>query len=178
VRVRAPAPTGLRPSGVPTHGVVPPSRRDLPLILLSGSLVVLAGLMIAGVLWLSTSRSGGPPEQYEPFPAGPAEAIKRSLEDGGPYYVPDPFGGSRSILLALEDGKVVALSINKPGEKDCVVRWRGSVNSFEDCDGTRLRSEQLARFETSIPTSGENDGILLVDLRTLQPPPTPIRSAG
>ena len=60
--------------------------------------------------------------------------------------MPDPFGGNRNILLALEGGKVVALSDIVPGSKDCRVRWRGSINSFVDCHDDKLKSTDLERY--------------------------------
>ena len=42
---------------------------------------------------------------------------QRPEERCGPFFVADPFGGDRSILLAIEDGQVVALSDIKPGHQ-------------------------------------------------------------
>jgi hypothetical protein len=153
---------------------VPADRKDLPLLIFSAVLVVIAGLVVAGAIWLVTDQSGQAPEDYEPFEAGLAESIHESLAEGGPFFVPDPFEGDRSILLALEDDEIVALSVNKPGDSDCHVRWRGSVDSFVDCNDDEVRSEQLDRYLTSIPGGGDQEGILLVDLRTLLPAPEPI----
>lgn len=153
---------------------MPADRNDLPLLIFSAALVVVAGLVVAGAIWLATDSSGGAPKDYEPFDAGRAESIHESLDEGGPYFVPDPFEGDRSILLALEDDEIVALSVNKPGDPDCHVRWRGSVDSFVDCDDDELRSEQLDRYLTSIPGAGDQEGSLLVDLRALLPAPQPI----
>ena len=62
--------------------------------------------------------------------------------------MPDPFGGDRNILLALEDGQVVALSNVVPGTKDCgVTLERGSINSFVDCHDDKLKSTDLARYQ-------------------------------
>lgn len=145
-------------------------RSDTTVLLAAAGGVLAAGLLVAVLLWTLTGR-GGSPSEYEPFDAGVAAGIARDLEEGGPYYVADPFGGDRSILFALEDGEVVALSIVKPGTEDCVVRWRASRGGFEDCDGNLLRSTQLARYRTRIATEGDLRGELLVDLRTLDPPP-------
>ncbi len=87
--------------------------------------------------------------------------------------MPDPFGGDRSILLALEDGKVVALSDVKPGTKDCRIRWRGSINSFVDCNDNKLKSTDLARYQSEVGQIGDQKGELLVDLRRREPAPAP-----
>jgi hypothetical protein len=145
-------------------------RSDLRLLLLTGAGAIAAGLLVAALLLGAARRESGPRE-YRPFDAGNAVGITKSLEDGGPYYVADPFGGDRSILFALEEGRVVALSILRPGAERCVVRWMGTRDSFVDCEGGRLRSTQLARYESWIETEGQRGGALLVDLRRLLPPP-------
>ena len=93
---------------------VPASRSDAKLLLVATGAVVLAGVLVAAVLLLATSRSSSP-TKYVPFDAGVASSIRKELKDGGPYFVPDPFGGNRTILLALEEGKVIALSDLLPG---------------------------------------------------------------
>ena len=121
---------------------MPASRSDAKLLLVATGAVVLAGLLVAAVLLLATGRASSP-TKYQPFDAGVASSIKQQLKDGGPYFVPDPFGGNRNILLALEGGQVVALSDIVPGTKDCRVRWRGSINSFVDCHDDKLKSTDL-----------------------------------
>ena len=103
---------------------VPASRSDARLLLTATAAVVTAGVIVAVVLLFASGRSHSP-TKYEPFSAGPAKAIKQQLREGGPYYVPDPFGGNKSILFALENGEIVALSNIVPGTKNCAIRWRG-----------------------------------------------------
>lgn len=153
-----------------TPWVVALQRSDAKLLLVAAGGVLAAGLLVAAVLLLATSRASSP-TKYAPFDAGVAKSIHRELEDGGPYFVPDPFGGNRSILLALEGGKVVALSDVKPGTTSCRVRWRGSVNSFVDCHDDKLKSTDLARYRTEIGLTGARKGELLVDLRHQDPAP-------
>jgi hypothetical protein len=152
--------------------VVPASRSDARILLVATGGVVLAGLLVAAVLLLATSRDSGP-AKYEPFSAGDASAVKHQLQDGGPFFYPDPFGGDRNILLALEDGRVVALSDVLPATTSCRVRWKGSIDSFVDCHGDKLRSTELARFETAVGTAGSSKGLLLIDLRHKEPAPAP-----
>jgi hypothetical protein len=146
------------------------ARSDVKILLVATGGVVVAGLLVAAVLLLATGR-GGSPTTYKAFPAGDAASIKRDLKSGGPYFFPDPFGGNRNILLAIEDGKVVALSDVKPGTKSCRVRWKGSVNAFVDCHDDKLRSTDLARYHLSIGQVGADKGELLVDLRYEDPAP-------
>jgi len=149
---------------------VPASRSDAKLLLVTTGAVVLAGVLVAAVLLLATGRASSP-TTYQPFDAGVASSIKQGLKDGGPYFVPDPFGGNRNLLLALEGGKVVALSDIVPGSKDCRVRWRGSINSFVDCHDDKLKSTDLDRYRTEIGLTGDSKGELLIDLRHREPAP-------
>jgi hypothetical protein len=132
--------------------------------------VVAAGVLVAIVLLFATGK-GGSPTKVRPFAAGLASAIKSELRDGGPYYFPDPFGGRRSVLFALEDGKVVALATQLPGTTDCVVKWKAPVHRFVDCHGSRHTSGELERYVSYIDPAGENKGILFVDLRKKLPAP-------
>ncbi len=149
---------------------MPASRSDAKLLLVATGAVVLAGVLVAAVLLLATGRASSP-TTYQPFDAGVASSIKQGLKDGGPYFVPDPFGGNRNLLLALEGGKVVALSDIVPGSKDCRVRWRGSINSFVDCHDDKLKSTDLDRYRTEIGLTGDSKGELLIDLRHREPAP-------
>ena len=160
---------------------VPPSRSDTRLLLTAAGAVLLAGVLVAVVLLFATGR-GGSPNKNQPFYAGLASDIKATLKDGGPYYVPDPFGGQRSILFALEGGNIVALSTVLPGTTDCHIKWKAQLDRFVDCHGGRHRSEELDRYYDFIDPAGENKGILFVDLRKkiLAPRPRarPTRSSG
>jgi hypothetical protein len=146
------------------------ARSDAKLLLMATAGVLAAGLLVAAVLLLATGRAASP-TKYKAFPAGDAASIKSDLKSGGPYFFPDPFGGNRNILLAVEDGKVVALSDIKPGTKSCRIRWKGSVNAFVDCDGDKLKSTDLARYQAVVGKVGVDKGELLVDLRHETPAP-------
>jgi hypothetical protein len=150
---------------------VPIARSDTKLLLVAAGAVILAGVLVAAVLLLASSRASSP-TKYVPFPAGDATAIRNDLKKGGPFFFPDPFGGDRNILLALEGGKVVALSDIEPGTKDCRVRWRGSLDSFVDCNDRKVHSRDLARYPAEVATVGANKGELLVDLRHREPAPS------
>jgi hypothetical protein len=145
-------------------------RSDAKLLLVATGAVIVAGLPVAAVLLLATGRASSP-TKYVAFPAGDATAIRKDLKSGGPFFYPDPFGGNRNILLAIEDGQVVALSDIKPGTKDCRVRWRGSIDSFVDCNDDKVQSSDLARYQSEVGEIGANKGELLVDLRRLEPAP-------
>jgi hypothetical protein len=151
---------------------VPPERSDTRLLIGAGAAAVLAGVFVAVVLLLATSRADSP-KKYRPFPAGPLTQLRSNLKNEGPFYYPDAFGGKRSILFALEGDQVVALMTHTPGDEACRIRWRGSVNSFVDCRGDRLRSDQIGRYGTTISNQSGTGDVVVVDLRKELPPPAP-----
>jgi hypothetical protein len=156
---------------------MPLSREDRPVIVIATVAVVVAGLLVAAVLLLATGR-GTTPERYEPFEAGAAKSIRQNLKDEGPFYVADPFGGNRSILFALEDGDIVALSNVVPNTRDCRVTIKNEGKAFVDCNGDRLRSTELARYVTSTRPSSNGTTLLYVDLRHKEPAPDSTGTAG
>jgi hypothetical protein len=147
-------------------------KTDVKIIGIATAAVILAGLVVAAVILIGTGRESSQ-KKAGPFPAGLASAIKSDLKDGGPYFFPDPFGGDKNMLLALEDGKIVALANVVPNSKDCAVKWKGSQHAFVDCHGDKLQSTELARYASSVGESGNLKGILLIDPRELLPPPNP-----
>jgi len=147
------------------------SRSDARLLITATAAVIAAGLLIAAVLLIASGR-GGSPKRYEPFSAGLARDLRQELRDGGPFFVADPFGGNRSLLFALEDGQLVALSSTAPGTTSCAVRWKGTVDRFVDCHGDRYVSTQLDRYESDEAETGSQKGLLLVDLRHKLPAPS------
>jgi hypothetical protein len=142
---------------------VPPTRTDRQLLLVAGGLAVLAGVLVAVVLLLATGRSG-PPTEYEPFAAGPEADLARELREGGPFFIADPFGGRRGFWLTLEDREVVPVAVHQSDLPECSVRWRARLDRFT-CGDARFRSEQLERFATRVPKAGDDEGVVLVDLR-------------
>ena len=151
---------------------MPPERTDTRLLIGAGIAAIAAGLLVAVVLLFATSRADQP-RKYRPFPAGPEKQLRSDLRDGGPFYYPDAFGGKRSILFALEDDKVVALMTHTPGDEECRVKWRGSINSFVDCRGHKLRSIQVGRYDTTVQQRSGVGAVVVVDLRKEFPPPPP-----
>lgn len=156
---------------------MPPTRTDSRLLLGAGVAAVFAGLVVAVVLLLATSQAEQP-KTYQPFAAGPERELRENLREGGPFYFPDPFGGNKSVLFSLEGDNVVPLMTHTLGDENCRIRWRGRVDSFEDCHGNRLRSDQIGRFLTRVDARGGQGRIVFVDLRTELPPPTPPGTPG
>jgi hypothetical protein len=156
---------------------VPPERSDTRLLIGAGAAAVLAGVLVAVVLLLATSRADSP-KKYRPFAAGPETQLRSNLKNEGPFYYPDAFGGKRSILFALEGDQVVALMTHTSGDEECRVRWRGSVDSFVDCRGNRLRSDQIGRYQTTIENQQGTGDVVVVDLRKDLPAPAAAGAPG
>ncbi len=144
-------------------------RGDTRVYVLATLAVVVVGLLIAAAILLITGRAKTPAIQGS-IPFGVASSLREKAKDGGPFaFAGDT--GDNGFWIALEDGKLVALKIRKPGTKDCNVLWRGSKDTFEDCDGNPIRMDQLARYPTEIPKRGDRKGVLLVNLDGTIPPP-------
>ncbi|HEY3724506.1 MAG TPA: hypothetical protein VGN59_14230 [Acidimicrobiia bacterium] len=131
--------------------------------------ILVFGLIVAGTILVVTGRAKNPDIKGS-IPYGLARTLKQQVEDGGPYAFAGKTGDT-GFWIALEHGKLVALKIKKPGTADCNVRWRGSINTFVDCHNRPIRIDQLARFPTTIPTSGAQKGVLLVNVSGTIPPP-------
>jgi hypothetical protein len=132
-----------------------------------GALVI--GAIVAGLIVVATR--GKQPTKVAPFPAGLERSIRADVREGGPVYFPDPFGGRRSVWFVFEQNRLIALAGRTWQRASCTVRWRGSINRFVDCNGNRLTSDELPRYPSSVPTTGPNKGAVLVDVRSLLPPP-------
>lgn len=162
-------------------------RRDIRALVITGVVAVVAGIAVAGALLWSTSRNKTPTKP-QPFAAGVSHSIREQLNEG-PFYYPDPFGGTRDFWFAIEDGNIVALSANLPGEKGCRVRYLGEKKGFVDCHDHPVAEHDLARFQLKLETGGKKyaypltsktltpnskkakEAELLVYLEKLLPPP-------
>jgi hypothetical protein len=144
-------------------------RGDTRVLVLATLAVVVFGLIIAATILLITGRAKTPAIKG-PVPFGVASSLREKAKEGGPFaFAGDT--GDNGFWIALEDGKLVALKIRKPGTKDCNVVWRGSKDTFVDCNGDPIRMDQLARYPTEIPKHGDRKGVLLVNLDGSIPPP-------
>ncbi len=147
-------------------------RSDLTPLIAAAVIFATLGVVVA-LLILYATGGGSQPTKPAPFPAGLERSIRSDVKSGGPVFYPDPFRGYRSILFAVEQDRLVALATHTWGNNKCTVHWRGSINRFQDCHGNRLTSEQLPRYPYVVPSSGPTNGAVLVDVRTLLPPPAP-----
>jgi hypothetical protein len=155
--------------GDTTPAPAPARRSNVGVYIVGVILVLVVGALIAGGILLVTGRAKTPKlEGLIRF--GQAASIRDKAKDGGPFAYAGS-SGDTGFWVALEDGKLVALKIRKPGTKDCNVIWRGSRDTFVDCNGNPIRMSQLARYPVKIPETGKNKGQFLVDLSGNIPPP-------
>jgi hypothetical protein len=143
-------------------------RSDTRVLLLATLAVVLVGLLIAGAILAVTGRAKTP-EIRGQIPFGFAKSLETKAKLGPFAFAGDT--GDSGFWIALEDGELVALKIRKPGTANCNVAWRGSRDTFEDCNGDPIGMDQLARYPTEVPKRGDQKGVLLVDLDGDIPPP-------
>lgn len=144
-------------------------RGDTRVFVLATLAVIVVGLLIAATILLVTDRAKTP-EIKGLVPFGVASSLREKAKEGGPFaFAGDT--GDNGFWIALEDGKLVALKIRKPGTQDCNVIWRGSRDTFVDCDGDPIRMDELARYPTEVPKKGDRKGVLLVNLDGTIPPP-------
>lgn len=142
------------------------------LIIITGVIAVACGLALGGLILWATGR-GAKPQEYRPFNAGYEAVLQEKLTTGGPFFVPDPFGGDQGIWFALEDGAIVAVAVNQPDDPGCAVRWRGSRNEFVDCKNRPRNLGALARYD--VQTREENgEPQVFVNLQALFPPPSSV----
>ena len=74
----------------------------------------------------SSSPAGPRPRDQGPDPrSASAKSLQDKAKDGGPFAFAGTTGDT-GFWVAIEDGKLVALKIRKPGTADCNVIWRGS----------------------------------------------------
>ena len=133
--------------------------------------LVVAGVVVAVTILVLTS-SGESVDENAPFSIGETDAVESDLEQGGPYYIADPFGDD-GFWVALENGEVVALVLDAPGRQGCAIRWVGRRDRFEDCDDEPLETTQLERYQLTVPATGNREGQILIDLQVVEPPPSP-----
>ena len=144
-------------------------RADAKLVIVATAAVIVAGLLVAAAILLVTGRSKTPGNE-KPIPFGYAKSLTTKVRAGGPVAFAGT-SGDDGFWLALEHGRLVPLLVRQPGPPACVLRWRGSRDTFT-CDGRPVTTGSLVRYSTEIPKRGDRKGILLVDLRQVEPAPT------
>ena len=154
---------------------MPASNSDRRLLVLTGGAVVLAAVLFAGVLLLATNQGA---IKKGPLYFGVDKPIIRSIRTASPRYIANPLGGD-GFWFDVENGKLVALVLNRPGKKNCVVKWKAQQDTYLDCDGNAVTSRQLDRYKVIIGSrDGSPKNSVFVDLRKVSPAPEPIGPSG
>jgi len=98
---------------------------------------------------------------------GLQSSIRNQLEEG-PFFVPDQFGGNRSFWIAEEAGEIVAIATHQQDLPGCSVKWKAQLDRFE-CGDERFTSDELERFEITIPEAGDDKNVVTIDVRRRLP---------
>jgi hypothetical protein len=129
--------------------------RDIKLLTIITTIVLLCGFFIAGTILFLTKGDA-------PGPCGKVNG--GSLTDLVPRASISPsfvaFGGNCQYWLALRGGRLVAI---KPtiDSLHCRVNWKPSDNHFS-CDGRAVSYSQLQYYPTSMGT-GDFKGSWIID---------------
>ncbi len=149
---------------------MPPSRADRSLLLVTGSLVIAAGVFAALIIFLLTGTST---PQKGPLPLGLAKTKRAEIRADGPQYVANPYGGD-GFWLDLEHGRLVALVLDTPGPGHCVAKWKAPRHAYVDCHDRDLSSLDLDRYEVIVGSlHGSPKGYVFVDVRKVANAPGP-----
>lgn len=148
---------------------MPPSSSDRRLLLVTGSCVLLAGLLVGALIFLATGGAEGTPSP-KPVYIGLESDLRTTLNQGPRLYFAHPFGGT-GFWLDVEGGHLVALVARVPGTPSCTVAWKNLSRGYFDCHGRRLSSRQLDRYALQLPKVGAQQGGVVVDFRHVLPAP-------
>ena len=149
--------------------MVPPSSSDRRLLLVTGSCVLLAGLLVGALIFLATGGAQGTPSP-KPVYIGLESDLRTTLNQGPRLYFAHPFGGT-GFWLDVQDGHLVALVARVPGTSSCTVAWKNLSRGYYDCHDRLLSARQLDRYALQFPKSGAEQGGVVVDFRHVDPAP-------
>jgi len=153
---------------------VPPSSYDRRLLLVTGSFVVLAAVLVGALLFLATGGAQGTPSR-KPVYIGLETDLRHTLDQGPRLYFAHPFGGT-GFWLDVQDGHLVALVASVPGSPSCTVAWKNLRRGYYDCHDRRLTAGQLDRYQLQFPKFGPTQGGVIVDFRHVDPAPVPVKA--
>lgn len=149
---------------------VPAAPDDRRVLLFAGGIVLLAGLAVAALLFLATGGTRATPSASKPLFLGLERELVSKIKEGGPLYFASPFG-ENGFWLDLEDGRLVALDIVRPGTRDCKVKWRDPRGAYVDCEDRDLQVADLDRFKVIVGKLQKDAPVdaVYVDLRVSEP---------
>jgi hypothetical protein len=141
--------------------------RSTALVLGGIFFVVTAICVIGGYLAITSEENEGSFGGGPTFSL-PAESTAASIEENGPFLLPDASGGTRDIILQhlgddVEEGWL-AFEARPPGtDRDCFAEWQPEAEVFEDtCTHETFPAdgEGLVQYEAVV-----EDDEVVVDLR-------------
>lgn len=139
----------------------------------AGVVVGLAVGIIVVALINGSGSGGGEPRPYEPFFVGTSERVAKRIRSDGPECYPDLKQGDRSFCVDLDGDQFVALHIVPPGGTPaCLVQWDRKEKRYEDCHGTPVDRNALARFPVLTKEIGGKISVF-VDVRDTTSPSAP-----
>jgi hypothetical protein len=134
---------------------------------------VLAGLLIflgvMNVIGSGDARSAG----TERFVLGKADSLAETVARQGPLLLPDPLGRGRNVWVQhLGGSDWRTFDAHPPGAPNrCVVEWEAGRRVFADrCSGWEHPADGAGLV--SFPTEVNDDGQVVIDLRSPVPPTT------
>jgi hypothetical protein len=128
---------------------VPPNTDDRRVLIFAGVIVLLAGLAVMGLLFLATGGTKDTPSADKPLFLGLRHELSKEIKDASPLYFASPFGDN-GFWLDVENGKIVALNIVRPGTSNCQVKWKESHDAYVDCNGADLQAADLDRYQVTV----------------------------
>ncbi len=130
-------------------------------------------LLFVAVMNSISSGNARSPVGTTLYVLGSAKSLGPSVDRQGPLLLSDPLGSKRSIYVQYLGGNDWStFDTSAPGASaGCLVEWHSTERAFVDrcshqaypADGTGL---------TSFPTRVDDDGKVLIDLRSPQAPAT------
>ena len=151
---------------------VPAAPSDRRLLIFTAAIVVLAGVLFAGVLFFSTGGGNSTPKPG-PIYIGLESDLRNNVNSGGPLYFAHPFGGT-GFWMAIEGGHLVALLARRPGTASCTAKWESHRGAYIDCHGDKLTSKELERYSLETVATGGEKGGVIVNFAKVEPAPEPI----
>jgi hypothetical protein len=131
------------------NATVPAAPDDRRVLLFAGTIVLVAGLAVAALLFLATGGTQDTPSASKPLFLGLRPELTAKIIEGGPLYFASPFG-ENGFWLDVEDGDLVALDLVRPGTRDCQVKWRDPRKAYVDCDDQDLQAADLDRYQVTV----------------------------
>jgi hypothetical protein len=147
--------------------VAGPRASDVKLIVGATVAVLLAGFFIAGAALVAT-RGGGNVVCNE-LNVGAASDIRRTLQNGGPYF--QTGGAGCGFWLALDDNDIVAYKVKQPS--GCTLKLK---RDHWECGGVTVPASELVSYPVTIKTLQNIDAVI-VDLRPAPEAPTTTRAS-